>query len=92
MNVSLPPELERLVNEKVAGGRYQTPSEVIVEALYLLEDRDDFRAMKQEKLRKDIQIGVEQAEQGRTKRLDPEEMKRRVKAALEKRRAEQHPG
>ena len=41
MNVSLTPELEQLVNEKVRTGLYQTASEVVREALRLLKQRDD---------------------------------------------------
>jgi putative addiction module CopG family antidote len=41
MNVSLTPELEELVNEKVRSGLYQTASEVVREALRLLKLRDD---------------------------------------------------
>jgi len=35
MNISLTPELERLVNEKVKSGRYASASEVIREGLRL---------------------------------------------------------
>ena len=41
MNVSLTPELEELVNDKVRSGLYQTASEVVREALRLLKQRDD---------------------------------------------------
>jgi antitoxin ParD1/3/4 len=41
MNVSLTPELEALVIEKVRSGLYQTASEVVREALRLLKNRDD---------------------------------------------------
>jgi antitoxin ParD1/3/4 len=41
MNVSLTPELEKLVNEKVRSGLYQTASEVVRDALRLLKQRDD---------------------------------------------------
>ena len=40
MNVSLTPELEQLVQDKVASGLYQTASEVVREALRLLKERD----------------------------------------------------
>ena len=40
MNVSLTPELEQLVREKVASGLYQTASEVVRDALRLLKERD----------------------------------------------------
>ena len=36
MDISLTPELERFIAEKVASGRYQTASEVVREALRLL--------------------------------------------------------
>ena len=41
MNVSLTPELEELVNQKVRSGLYQTAIEVVREALRLLKQRDD---------------------------------------------------
>ena len=56
MNVSLTPELERLVNEKVESGMYQTASEVVREALRLLKERDHAR----EQLRADVQSGFNQ--------------------------------
>ena len=56
MNVSLTPELERLVNEKVESGLYQTASEVVREALRLLKERDVAR----EQLRADVQSGFSQ--------------------------------
>ncbi len=65
MNVSLTPELERLVNEKVGSGLYQTASEVVREALRLLKERDD-RA----RLRADIQAGVDQLERGEGRDYD----------------------
>ena len=56
MNVSLTPELERLVNEKVESGLYQTASEVVREALRLLKERD----LARESLRADVQAGFSQ--------------------------------
>lgn len=60
MNVSLTPELERLVNEKVESGLYQTASEVVREALRLLKERDQAR----ERLRADVQAGFDQLARG----------------------------
>lgn len=40
MNISLTPELEQLVDDKVNTGMYQTASEVIREGLRLLRERD----------------------------------------------------
>jgi antitoxin ParD1/3/4 len=41
MNVSLTPELEKFVQEKVGSGRYTSASEVVREALRLLEKREE---------------------------------------------------
>jgi antitoxin ParD1/3/4 len=43
MNVSLTPELEQFVASKVATGRYNSASEVMREALRLLEEHDQAR-------------------------------------------------
>lgn len=70
MNVSLTPELERLIHKKVESGLYLSASEVVREALRLLEDRDKVQAMKFEELRKEIQIGIDQANRGQVAPLD----------------------
>ena len=44
MNVSLTPELEKFVSTKVDSGRYNSASEVVREALRLLEEHDSARA------------------------------------------------
>jgi len=41
MNVSLTPELENFVSAKVDSGRYNSASEVVREALRLLEEHDN---------------------------------------------------
>jgi len=46
MNVSLTPELESFVNTKVQSGRYTSASEVIREALRLLEEQEQARAAR----------------------------------------------
>ena len=46
MNVSLTPALERFVQEKVQSGRYTSASEVVREALRLLEEHEKVRAVQ----------------------------------------------
>ncbi len=43
MNVSLTPQLVELIQQKVATGRYNNASEVVREALRLMEERDQER-------------------------------------------------
>jgi antitoxin ParD1/3/4 len=64
MNVSLTPELEKLVASKVQSGRYQSASEVIREGLRLLEDQDRLRAAQVEEVRRRIQVGLDQLDRG----------------------------
>jgi antitoxin ParD1/3/4 len=66
MNVSLTPELERVVNEKVESGMYQMASEVVREALRLLKERDEARAH----LRADVQGGLDQVARGEGRSYD----------------------
>ena len=64
MNVSLTPELEKLVTRKVESGRYQSASEVIREGLRLLDDHDRLREIHFAETRKKIQGGLDQLDRG----------------------------
>ena len=64
MNVSLTPELEQYVHGKVKSGRYLSASEVVREALRLLEDRDRLREIRLATLQKEITVGIEESDQG----------------------------
>lgn len=80
MNISLTPHLEALIREKVESGSYTSASEVVREALRLLEDEDQLRALKMERLRRDIQEGLKSDP---ATKFDPQEIKG---AAREKKR------
>jgi antitoxin ParD1/3/4 len=64
MNVSLTPHLEEYVRNKVESGLYNSSSEVVREALRLMEERDRLREIRLEELRKEIQVGIDQADRG----------------------------
>lgn len=59
MNVSLTPQLEKLVKSKVDSGLYGSASEVMREALRLLEERDRRHALRVEELRAEIKKGLD---------------------------------
>jgi antitoxin ParD1/3/4 len=59
LNINLTPQLEQLVRQKVSSGRYNSASEVVREALRLMETQDELRALKLEQLRRDIRQGLE---------------------------------
>ncbi len=82
MNVSLTSELERYVKSKVATGMYNSVSEVMREALRLLEERDAIQAIRIEALRQDINKGMDSLERGEVKPLDIEAIKAKGRAKL----------
>lgn len=65
MNVSLTPELEQLIDQKVSSGLYNSASEVIREGLRLLKEQDDMKRLRYETLRTDILRGSEEIQQGK---------------------------
>ena len=74
MNISLTPELEKLVQSKVASGLYNSASEVIRESLRLLHERDQIRELRLQELRAEIRKGVDQLEQGEYKIYETDEL------------------
>ena len=75
MNISLTPKLEDFVKQKVNAGLYNSASEVIREALRLLEERDQIQQLKLQALKDEISIGLESLEAGKGKALDIELIK-----------------
>jgi antitoxin ParD1/3/4 len=67
MNVSLTPELDEYVAEKVRSGLYSSASEVIREGLRLLREQEELRRIRLQELKRDISIGLEQLENGQGK-------------------------
>lgn len=74
MNVSLTPTLEKLVQKKVATGLYNSASEVIREALRLLDEQDEMRAMRLTALGKEISVGLGQLERGQVSEYDDQSL------------------
>jgi antitoxin ParD1/3/4 len=77
MNISLTPELERLVDEKVKSGRYASASEVIREGLRLLEEKEALRQERLAVVQGKIKRGLEQLDQGLG--LTGEDARRRIR-------------
>ena len=83
MNVSLTPELEQFVRQKVDSGLYNSSSEVVREALRLLEERERLKEWKLDELRRAIQEGIRSLEVGEGTPFDAEDVIRRGRARLE---------
>jgi antitoxin ParD1/3/4 len=64
MNVSLTPELEKFVTDKVASGRYTSASEVVREALRLLEREEKSRKEQLDEFNRELQVRIEALDLG----------------------------
>ena len=79
LNVNLTPELEALVRDKVASGRYSSASEVVRDALRLMEARDHESEARLKWLRREIQAGIDSGDAGV---LDMADIKRKGRERL----------
>lgn len=70
MSVILTPQIEAMIRERVASGRYTNASEVMQEALRLLEEREQL-----EHLRSLLAVGLEQLDRGEFVEFTPDYMK-----------------
>ena len=59
MNVNLTPQLEELVRSKVNSGMYSSASEVVREALRLMDEQDRLRQVKLNDLRREVHKGLD---------------------------------
>ena len=66
MSYTFPPELDHLVQQKMAGGQYESEDALLVDAIHAL---DDLRAQHKQ-LSGEILSRLEKAGQGQSKPLD----------------------
>ncbi|MBO3458354.1 type II toxin-antitoxin system ParD family antitoxin [Aetokthonos hydrillicola Thurmond2011] len=86
MNVHLGETFDKFVAELLAGGEYQSQSEVIREGLRLLKEREDLRKLRLEELRREIQVGIDQANRGEVVPFDIEDIKAEGRRKLKEER------
>ncbi len=79
MNISLTPELEKFITDRVQSGMYHSSSEVVREALRLLQEQQMFKEINLAELKQEIQKGKES---GPSKELDIEDVIHRGKKRL----------
>ena len=86
MNVSLTPELEQFIQTKVQTGRYNSASEVVREALRLLEEQEVARATQLAEFNKEL--GRRLASLDRGESVDPTNVRVRLQRKSEERRTQ----
>ena len=84
MNVSLTPELDKFVAKKVKSGRYTSASEVVREALRLLEAQEQTRAERLAEFKRELDMRIAAADRGET--MPGDESFRRTMARSAERR------
>lgn len=65
MNVNLGPVFDQFVGKLLATGLYQSQSEILREGLRLLKEREDNKLIRIAELRKELAIGIKEADEGR---------------------------
>jgi antitoxin ParD1/3/4 len=84
VNISLTPELGAFLQSRVKSGRYQTTSEVVREALRLLQHQEKEREEGLKQLKAKLQRGAVQAQRGEL--LDAHEVFEELRQLIEERR------
>lgn len=84
VNVSITPELDSFLQNRVKSGRYQTTSEVVREALRLLERQEQEREETLKQLKAKLDRGAGQAERGEV--IDGDEVFDELREMIEERR------
>jgi antitoxin ParD1/3/4 len=70
MSLALQPETERLIQETLESGNYDSADEVVLDALRALSQEDEQYAVRLEALRGEIQIGIDDLDNGRHSPID----------------------
>jgi antitoxin ParD1/3/4 len=78
VSIHLSGEREQIVRSFLQGGRYRSEDEVIDAALHLLQERDE--QAKLEVIRREIAVGIEQADRGELEPFDPQATLARIRA------------
>ena len=81
MSIELPSELEQLVRNKVASGQYNSPSDVLKDALRLMEEQDRYMALHKDEIRERISRGYDSLRAG--KGVDGEAVFERIEKELD---------
>ena len=84
MNVSLTPELEQFVSAKVESGRYNSASEVVREALRLLEEHEQARAAQLAEFNRELGRRLAAIDRGET--VEPDQARARLQQKSDQRR------
>jgi len=78
MNVNVGTQWEKFIAENVQSGRYLSASEVIREGLRLLQEREQLRLARLERVTKAVNEGIRQLDRGKHVELDRQGIKKHL--------------
>ena len=84
MDITLQPELEQFVREKINSGQYQSVNEAVNAGLKILMERELIYQGRFDQLRQEIMVGIEASERGEV--VDSETVFNSIRQKLEQRR------
>lgn len=84
-SIKLPDQMAEFIRERVASGRYIDKNDVVLAGLRLLEEHEREHELKLDRLRKEIQLGLDDIENGRYVDLNNEEDLQAYSQALRRR-------
>ena len=64
MSITLPPELEQFIQSQIAEGKYASVDEVVLAGIQLLAERERLYQGRFEELRREVMVGIEEADRG----------------------------
>ena len=82
MKVLIDPDLEKLVKKTIESGSYDSPGEVVREALLAFLKSDSRARGRLRRLQKDVQQGLSEVEQGRVAELYRKTIKQEARRRL----------
>jgi len=87
MTLKLKPEVERILKQKVKIGQYESLDEAANEMIQAAYEQETMTEEDIEELRREVAIGIEQADRGEFSKLTIEELIAQEKALARKQKA-----
>lgn len=79
MEITLPPELLKFVEQKVQAGQYESAAAVIQGALVALKQQEELTDEDLAELREDVEVGLDQLARGEGAPWDAEQTKAQLR-------------
>ena len=83
MQDPLPIDLQQFVDHQIDSGKFASTREVIQEALKVFREFERTRELKRDDLRAEIQLGLDELDNGKSESFDLESIKRDLRTKIQ---------